>query len=186
MAILDHLHVRPNLIDNAISVSSDVIAEVRNFLGLDDGPDSSITISGDTTIDDTADNFDLSTWYNMDMTTWPPTNVGRYETHSFVYAPIIMDALGHEINPGIFRSLFTFDRPTDDFDWDTIVRDVRQHFIENGGIDYWRQHVPLDGPLHPTAEFQEELFSNERLHLRGQEIAIYANHMVSLKSQEAI
>ena len=190
LAILDALHIHPTILSNAIALSSAAIVDVRDFLGLnnDNWSGESDNVSDDITADTASGGngqpveFDPSSWYDMDMTVWPPTNVRLYETHSFIYAPIIMDALGHEIAPGVYRSLFPFPRPipADGIEWDNVVRAVRQHFINTGGIDHWRGNIPLDGPLHPTAQFQEELFYHEDLNLLGQDIAWYATHLVRL------
>jgi hypothetical protein len=199
LSALDHLRIQPLIVNGAATVTHDVIARVRDFLGI--GQPIQEMLQRRITYNDVVPADTMSDWYGHDMNVWPPTNLanahGPIRTHSVIYAPLLMDALGEEVSHGVFRSAFPFQRPTvdDGFDWDGAVRIVRRYMLMTNTIDYWRQAVPLDGPLHPTAAFQEDFFNgpsvptddfNDDLALAsndvmlvGQTAAIYINSLAS-------
>jgi Helicase len=92
-------------------------------------------------------------WYGHDMTMWPPSNIWRNggpTTLSWMYMPLIMDALGYPL-------VFPFERPDG---WADLVAPLAEAFREHGvSLGLPDLSANWDSPQHDhlMAPYQEYL-----------------------------
>lgn len=96
-------------------------------------------------------------WFGHDMRVWPPTNIGPPApgqpppTFSWLYMPLLLDALGHTLS-------FPFLRPRmlGDERWVDLVARLRTALQREGyDLDWFVLHA--DGPSHLPAHVQNHL-----------------------------